>query len=857
MTARRVLPLLLLAGARLLQAQSDGVISGRVRESWGRGVGIGGAQVEVVGTPLSTVTDYKGRYRLAQVPAGWHSVRVVTSGYVDAHADSLPVYSGTETGQDFFLPRDSMGAPARVPAAVVDPRSSSLRVRFTDYDLASLPISSVGDATALWSGVIGSSYRGGRPGAQAMLIDGIPVRDAYSGTTTPLGLRLLPEFVQEATLSPEPIVTGTASALTGSVSLLTKEGTDRWTGGVRYASDRAFSGAADLGFDRVVGTAGGPLGSTVRLLAALGATGSLQADPHGAPAGFAGTPDPWALSHNGAESIDGAVKMTLHLSPSQTLRILGVHSLEQRLLFDPTFKFDPSAGSGSRIAATLVAATLHRITTSLGWTVGLSYFDRDYLLGEVAAPVAYGFGGLGGAYQFRGREIARQMDTAAARSPIPGYVTPEFAEQTPWGVPAFFLQHGSRGALEWSAYREMRFHVAMTTTRSRFTTVTADAGVAVGRARGFQRVLAWLPVGGAVPPATAASANPTSLTAGVRVDKSLGRSVLVMGLRLEGVRPGGLGDGVRVGVSPQLELQLPIAGSTFTASLARSVQFPDLQYVANIAFDDSLAPGSFRRGNPDLGYESALSPEISIAMHPWSHGSARLTGYLRRFQGLASTATIGTPDSARVTNIGDYTAAGGEVVVDDAFPHGMRVSAAYSLSVADPRSANGFRSTPSNSSASRVLHHLVVTGGGTLPAAVGLVGVLQVQSGAPFGDLPVADQATHFTVDALLRRSVRLGGGRGWVYVDVRNLLDRRNGAARADAAAIEALAQQAYATSPNPIPYDSPRYRAFADLDHNGLVEGAAELLPMYRLAAGDFSIPILSYGTPRTVRLGAALEF
>jgi hypothetical protein len=58
-------------------------------------------------------------------------------------------------------------------------------------------------------------------------------------------------------------------------------------------------------------------------------------------------------------------------------------------------------------------------------------------------------------------------------------------------------------------------------------------------------------------------------------------------------------------------------------------------------------------------------------------------------------------------------------------------------------------------------------------------------------------------------------------------------------------------------IPYESARYRAYADLDHNGFVEGRIELLPHYLAAARDCSKPIFAYGVPRRVRLGFELMF
>jgi hypothetical protein len=149
-------------------------------------------------------------------------------------------------------------------------------------------------------------------------------------------------------------------------------------------------------------------------------------------------------------------------------------------------------------------------------------------------------------------------------------------------------------------------------------------------------------------------------------------------------------------------------------------------------------------------------------------------------------------------------------------------------------------------------------------------------SGLPFsrtntaGDTLIGLPNSHrlpseFSLDALIRRPIRLVGLTGGVYLDVRNILNRRNTVAvRRDTgqpeltdATLQAIAQQAYQDHPEGIPYESPRYRQWADLDGNGLVEGPGELLPLYLAAARDFAQPLFYYAAPRVLRLGVELTF
>ncbi len=68
------------------------------------------------------------------------------------------------------------------------------------------------------------------------------------------------------------------------------------------------------------------------------------------------------------------------------------------------------------------------------------------------------------------------------------------------------------------------------------------------------------------------------------------------------------------------------------------------------------------------------------------------------------------------------------------------------------------------------------------------------------------------SLDLLVRRSIRLGGTTGGIYLDIRNLLNRRNivavrrdtGEPSADEVAIQRMAEAAYAANPDPIPFES-----------------------------------------------------
>ena len=122
-----------------------------------------------------------------------------------------------------------------------------------------------------------------------------------------------------------------------------------------------------------------------------------------------------------------------------------------------------------------------------------------------------------------------------------------------------------------------------------------------------------------------------------------------------------------------------------------------------------------------------------------------------------------------------------------------------------------------------------------------------------------------YTLDLLVRRPLRLGGVRGGVYFDMRNVLNRRNiiavrrdtGLPGPDVSGVNAIAEEAYAAHPEEIPYESPYYRPSADTNGDGYISGREELFPLYLAAARDYTQPLFAYGPPRLVRLGVEFLF
>ena len=915
MTARAIPLLALLALPVALAAQTNGAIAGHVRQRQGNAP-IAAAQVGMDDRWLA-LTDSTGFYRIREARSGWHLVSVRAIGFETVRRDSVLVRAGQTTIVNFTVDVYTIDRPVVIEAyadSILDPAQVATVQRIGGEELRRFPVTTLEEAVALSAGAVGESYRGGRLGQQAFVLDGLGVKNQLDASTGPLGVRIPPDILTEAALATNGFSARYGQAISGLINVVTKDGGDRWSGRTAYESDRPMWGAGDLGLDRAVVSVDGPLGKGAGLVAVLDAEGRLDADPVDAPApSDARDPrhdHPGLLPHNSGERYDAAAKLRVPLGAAQTLRLFALRSVDQRLLYDPVYKYDTRWAPARRVSGNLLSAHLQRATNAFTADIRAGYFTREFIRGTLTDQPPYRFGAITGrAFRFVGEDLARAQDSAGARTPIPGLDAPDFSYRSPWGVPAFFLGEASRGDLAWNSYRELRGQLDFS-TGGPTTDFYFGAELSRQRVRTFQRALGYLPVGDSVPPAAAANFSPTSAAAYAEGQLHGEDFVVTFGVRYDQFDPGrgvpGAVIGARRSVNPRLAFSTVLKGATLVASWGRFSQVPDFQYLVDAAFDDTLRTGRFRRGNPNVGFEDATQYEFSLRTRPSASTTLRVNVFNKLLDGLVGSVPLGLDaDSTIFGNFDFGNVKGAELIFERGFTGTWGARVAYTLQKAEATATNAFElvrririgPTGDTINPARVQfpldydrrHSLTLIGQGRIPEAWGprlggmqpLAGweaatIVRASSGLPFtmtnatGDTLIDLPNSHrlpptLTVDLLLRRPLRIAGQRGTLYLDVRNLLNRRNiEAVRHDTGepelgpqAIAALAEQAYQAHPDPIPYESPRYRAAADLDRNGFVDGRGELYPMFLAAAQDFTQPLFAYGPPRMFRLGVELIF
>ena len=915
--------LLLLAVAPLF-GQTDGAIAGRVRDA-ATGQALRDARVELAGEGLAAETDSLGAYRVAGVRAGLHVVEVRAVGYVMARYRGLRVFAGETYPLDVSLQPALVIMDAVVvatpPDPVLDPFATATIQHITAEDIRRLPVTTLQEAVALSAGAVGESYRGGRLGGQAFVLDGLGVKNRLDATTGTLGVRVPPDLLTEAALVTNGFSARYGQAISGMVNVVTRDGGDRWHGRLAYESDRTMPRALDLGFDRFVAALDGPLIGGVRFVGVVDATGRIDADPVNAPA----PPEPLGrragnpamLPHNSGEQYDLAAKLTVPLGGRHTLRVFGLRSVDQRMLFDPAYAYDDALAPARRTSGDLLSSHLQlrvgpRTAAPLTVDVHGGYFARDFVRGQLESGVTHRFGAFTGSrFHIVGEEIARAHDTAAARLPVPGLGAPYYSERSPWGVPAFFLGSGSRGEVSWTHFRELRGQVDVTIPAGRDAEFGVGGEAVTQRVRTFQRVLGYRSVGGDVPPPSAADFSPLTLAGYAEVQARASDIAFTGGIRYDQFDAradlGARRTRARRAVSPRFAVSTVLRGATVVVSWGRFSQAPDFQYLVDAAFDDTLRTGRFRRGNPDLGFEGAWQYEFSVRARPSTATSLRVNAFYRRLEGLVASVPLGLdPDSTIFGNTDFGTVKGVEVLAERELRDGWGVRVSYTLQQAIATASDPFqllrriKVAPGGSDTilpsrleipldydrrhgvTAVVRGQLAPGAGPLVLGVrpvaGLEGaaILRWSSGLPYSRVDSTGDSlvglpngyrlpSQSTIDLLLRRPVRVGRHAGSLYLDVRNLLNvrnllavrRDNGQPRLGDAGIAAMAQAAYRAHPEAIPYESPRYRRWADLEPDGWIAGPGELLPLYLAAARDFTQPLFVYGPPRLARVGVELTF
>ncbi|HET9326956.1 MAG TPA: TonB-dependent receptor [Candidatus Eisenbacteria bacterium] len=243
------------------QPSATGQIVGRVLQS--DGTPFPGVEVMVLGTRVGAITDADGRFRLTGVAVGPHQVRARSFGFTP-QVTRVSINAGATATVHFQMEADA--APVReLPEVEVlgkrrDLGSVNTKHQKTGDELRDMPgIDSYMQAMEHAPGVVvdasGLHVRGSRSDEVKVRVNDIEMTNALSGEN--VGLANL--AVSEVTLHAGNMEAEFGGALSGIIAVNTREGTERFSGELRWDTDRYGDPTKTFNhFDRVTFALGGP-----------------------------------------------------------------------------------------------------------------------------------------------------------------------------------------------------------------------------------------------------------------------------------------------------------------------------------------------------------------------------------------------------------------------------------------------------------------------------------------------------------------------------------------------------------------------------------------------------------------------
>lgn len=241
-TAALVLCLALVAGAG-----TTGKIAGRVTDNSGNP--LIGATVMIVGTSFGAMTDANGEYFIINLEPGEYNLSANMVGMAGSTANGVQVSADLTTRMDFTLNTTTVGSTV---IQVTDQRgmilrdvTSSMHVVGRD-EIKTLPVAGVQDVVNRQAGTTdrgGLHMRGGRSGEVAYLVDGIVQQDA---TTNSFTADIPMSAVAETSVMTGGFGAEYGNAQSGIVQIITREGSDTYTGSIELSgNDWQSLGMAD------------------------------------------------------------------------------------------------------------------------------------------------------------------------------------------------------------------------------------------------------------------------------------------------------------------------------------------------------------------------------------------------------------------------------------------------------------------------------------------------------------------------------------------------------------------------------------------------------------------------------------
>lgn len=220
----------------MIFAQTSGKLSGVVRST--DGTPLAGSNVVLEGTTMGAATDENGQYYVLDVAVGTYTIRADYIGYKTHTVKNIRVSVGLTTGLDFLLQVAAVAGEEVIVTAerpLINLNATNTNPIIDAEIVQALPMRDLTDAVDLQAGVVDGHVRGGRTGDNAYYLDGVLLRDAWTGENLTQGIsqRVIGEIsIQQGGLGAEY---GNANG--GVMLVTTQSGGSKWTGSAEFVTD--------------------------------------------------------------------------------------------------------------------------------------------------------------------------------------------------------------------------------------------------------------------------------------------------------------------------------------------------------------------------------------------------------------------------------------------------------------------------------------------------------------------------------------------------------------------------------------------------------------------------------------------
>ncbi len=235
----------------VLSAQQTGKIAGVITEA-GTGEPLVGVNVIIENSSIGAATDIEGYYTILNVHPGKHTIIASMIGYTKVIVNSVSVTSGKTTQIDIEL---ALQAAELDKEVIVTAQRELIRKDITSSELSvsaeeieKLPVENLNDVVKQKAGVVTDAsgnihIRGGRATEVGYMIDGISVKDNYSGNRS---AEVDVQFMQEVKVISGVFNAEYGQAMSGIIDVITKRGSDVFKGNINLSAGDYISSNDDL-----------------------------------------------------------------------------------------------------------------------------------------------------------------------------------------------------------------------------------------------------------------------------------------------------------------------------------------------------------------------------------------------------------------------------------------------------------------------------------------------------------------------------------------------------------------------------------------------------------------------------------